>query len=235
MQLLEIIQRVMRSLPLSPIASAVVGSSDPTVLQLLEMLQSEGDDLVSRHEWAPLIALHSFAASGVDPQSATLPSDWSRLLVDASYWRSGSKLTPLSGPAPSDIWHRLLSMPGVRFPGYWRMYGGAVQIIGVPSGETVTGEYISNKWILASDGTTTKQFFSADDDTPKLPERLLRLGLIWRWKQSKGLDYAEDLRNAELELERAIAADRSTKSISTRWQMRPEVPVYSWPGVITPT
>ena len=38
-----------------------------------------------------------------------------------------------------------------------------------------------------------KETFSQDNDTFALPERLLTLGLIWRYRSQKGLDYSEDL------------------------------------------
>jgi hypothetical protein len=39
---------------------------------------------------------------------------------------------------------------------------------------------------------TTKQYFTADDDTPIFPESLLQRGLSFRWKQIKGLPYQAD-------------------------------------------
>jgi len=40
-----------------------------------------------------------------------------------------------------------------------------------------------------------------------LDETLMTAGLIWRWKQSKGFDYAEDFRKYQTRVMNAIARD----------------------------
>ena len=73
--------------------------------------------------------------------------------------------------------------------GAWIMIGG--QIVFDPvltSGETAKFYYLSNKIVTDEDGET-KATFTADGDTFRLDERLLRLAIIWRWKQMKGLPF----------------------------------------------
>lgn len=236
MNLLEIIQRVVRRLPLTNAVTSVVGTSSQILLQLLEIAQEEGEELMRRHEWQALQTTHSFVGAGGNPDASSIPSDWDRYKADASVWRSGSLVTPLSGPVPYDAWHRLLVLPGIRFPGYWRIEDGSLKVLGVPSGETVTHSYVTNKWILDADTVTTKAQWAADTDTPRLPDSLFRLGIRWRWKQSKGLDYAEDMKTYELELERRISADRAARPIATKYMAPPgdlsDMP-YAWPGIVT--
>jgi hypothetical protein len=235
MQLLEIVQRVVRRLPLSNAVTSVVGSSSALINQLLEIAQEEGDELQGKHEWQALQLNMTGAGAGGNPDSFPLPADWSRFRADASLWRSGSKLTPLSGPVSIDAWHRLLVLPGIRFPGYWRLEDNNLLCAGVPNGETISIPYVSTNWILDVDGVTTKAFWTADTDSPRVHERLIRTGMIWRWKQSKGLDYAEDLKTHELELERRIAADRTPRAVNLRNLVPPadltETP-YAWPGMV---
>lgn len=238
MQLLEIIQRVVRRLPLTNAVSQIVGTSSQLILQLMELAQEEGDELTGRHEWQSLQSVLSGVGAGGNPDSFPLPADWNRFRADASVFRSGSLLTPLSGPVAIDAWHKLLVLPGIRFPGYWRLEDNHLLTVGVPTGETVKLPYISANWILDKDGVTTKAFWAADTDTPILHERLIRTGVIWRWKQSKGLDYAEDLKNFELELERRIAADRVARPTQMH-QIAPagelnDMP-YAWPGMVVTT
>lgn len=236
MQLLEIIQRVVRRLPLTNAVTSVVGTSSQILLQLLEIAQELGEDLMRRHEWSILQTTHSFVAAGLTPDSSTLPTDWDRYKAAASVWRSGSLLTPMSGPASYDVWHKLLVMPGIRFPGFWRIENGALKVIGAPSGETVTHVYITNKWILDANAVTTKAQWAADTDSPLLPDILFRLGLRYMWKQTKGLDYAEDMKDFELELERRIAADRAAAPFSLA-NFVPTADLdapYAWPGQVVP-
>ena len=62
------------------------------------------------------------------------------------------------------------------------------------SGEIVNLEYYSTNPIASADGATRKPRFTADTDFVMFPEGVLTRGMIWRWKQSKGLEYAEDFR-----------------------------------------
>lgn len=235
MDLLTITQRIVRRLPISQVPSTVVDSTVPQIQQLLEILQEEGDELMSKNEWNVLISTFSFVVTDTQVSSETLPADWNRFLTEASVWRSGSLLTPLAGPCTSDAWHRLLTMPGIRFPGYWRLFNNELEVLGCPVDETASIEYISDKWVLSTETPDPLRYstWQTDADTPLLPDRLYILGGVWRWKQSKGLEYAEDMRSYELQLERSISADRAARPISTRRYTNPDGPPYAWPGIIT--
>lgn len=232
MTALELLQRSVRLLGITEVPTTLVGATDPQIVNLLEILTDVGQDLATRHDWSALQSTFTAISTGADPQAYNLASDWNRSFPVASVWRTGSKLTPLSGPCPPDVWHVLLSMPGIRFPGYWRMFGGQIQIIGVPVSETISFEYLSNAWVIDADDGSFKSAVSKDGDTFRLPDRLLRLAVIWQWRSFKGLSYAEEMATFEKQLERDIAADRSTKAISTTSPLTPDVPNMSWPGMV---
>lgn len=232
MTALELLQRTVRLLGITDPPTSLVGSTDPQITNLMEILTDVGQDIASRHEWSALQGTFTFTSDGTDGQSAPFASDWSRTSPPASVWRSGSLLTPLSGPAPPDVWHELMVMPGIRFPGYWRMFGGEIEILGVPSGETVSIEYLSNGWVIDPDDASKKTAVSKDGDTFRVPERLLRLAVIWQWRSFKGLSYAEEMATFEKQLERDIAADRAARPISTEMRLRPSGPRMTWPGMV---
>jgi len=50
-------------------------------------------------------------------------------------------------------------------------------------------EYVSKYPVVAVDGTTYKQYFTADDDTSLLDDRALVMGLKWRFWAQKGLNW----------------------------------------------
>lgn len=233
MTALELLQRTVRLLGITDPPTSLVGSDDTQITNLLEILTDVGQDIASRHDWSTLQTTFSFTSDGTDGQSTPFADDWNRTSPTASVWRSGSTLTPMSGPCPPDVWHELLTMPGIRFPGYWRMFGGEIQIIGVPATETVSIEYLSNAWVIDADSSTTfKDAVSKDGDTFRLPDRLLRLAVIWQWRSFKGLSYAEEMATFEKQLERDIAADRSARPISTARVLTPDGPRMSWPGLV---
>ena len=231
--LIQIATSVSRRLPLSNDPSFVVGNSDPIWRQMLELLQEEGDELAERHEWSNLVNNFVFTCTA-DPNNAPFPSDLNRLAADASVWRNDILLTPLSGPTGYDAWQILLTLPGT-FPGYWRLIDNAFETSGVAKGITCTVPYVSNNWILDANGVTTKPLWAADTDTPRIADDLFILGGRWRWKQSKGLDYGEDMATYERWLERAISADRASRPVKTsrQTQVLDTLP-SNWPGSIVP-
>jgi len=94
-------------------------------------------------------------------------------------------------------------------------------------------EYESKYAILAVDGTTTKEFFTADTDTFLLPDQLLLMGLRWRWLREKGLDYGELFNAYERQVKDAMGRDGGKKSLAMdcdNREVRPGifVPVANW-------
>ena len=65
---------------------------------------------------------------------------------------------------------------------------------------------------------------SADTDTGILDEELMTLGLKWRWKKSKGLDYAEDFSSYEIRVQKAMQNDGAKMRIDTSNSERDRVP-----------
>jgi hypothetical protein len=234
--LLTITQKIVKRLPLSVVPTSVIGSSDPQTMQLLALIQEAGDELMSVHPWQVLNTDFLWTITA-NPNTVDFPDDWNRWLVDSAVWNNAYLLSPLNGPMTSDQWHLLLQMPGVFFPGYWRYNDDQLLTYGLNIGSQCYTQYVSRNWILQDDGTAIPEF-DADTNTIKLRERLLILSTIWRWKQSKGIDYAEDMRTYERELERDIAADRRPSQLSTRrFYNSTNVlsGLYAWPGrVIAP-
>jgi len=229
---LDVIVRAVNLFGITTVPTSIVGTTDPQITNLIAILNDVGQDLSSRHNWSSLMKTMSFTSTGVDPQAEPLPSDYDRTVSNASLWRSGSDLTPLSGPCPPDVWHRLETMPGIRFPGYWRMFGGNINIIGAPVGETLTIEYLSNGWVTDGVDGSIKIAASKDADTFLLPWRLLLLGVIWNWRSTKGLTYAEELSSFERQFERDVAADRAARPIAMDRPFRSDVDLRTWPGVV---
>jgi hypothetical protein len=75
-------------------------------------------------------------------------------------------------------------------PGGWIVYDNAIHFYPPPT-QLATYPYITKNW--ARDfSTAPKSEFTDDRDEFLLPERLLTLGLIWRWRENKKLDAAGD-------------------------------------------
>lgn len=232
MTLLTIVQDTCRALPLT-VPTSVIDNTDPQVAQLLYLLKSLVKDLMANHEWNELITNWEFTTTA-DPHTETFPTARQRAPVSGLVWRQNS-LTPLVGPINSNQYVYLKNHVAGNYPGYWRNQGGGIQIIGIGSGEVINTEYISNEIWLDTDETTTKSEPDADTDTIRMAtvdDDMAVLGLIWRWRQRKGLNYAEDMQSYELRKQMAMYADNSAKPVSYSPNIRDNAIQTTWHGQI---
>ena len=100
------------------------------------------------------------------------------------------------------------------------------------TGEDAKYWYVSNK-VVKDTGGTTKARFTADTDTFRLDDRMFELTLIWHWRESKGLDYAEDMVNAETAISQQISRDKGAR-IMTQTSRRNVRAQIAYPWQITP-
>lgn len=106
----------------------------------------------------------------------------------------------------------------------WRLFGDQIEIWpALDNGEIVTTEYRSFYWILDNNGTTRKARWGADTDRALVPERLMTLGLVWRWKQAKGFDYSESFRSYQFERQRAAGVDGGSPTIQIAETSRADI------------
>jgi hypothetical protein len=129
-------------------------------------------------------------------QSGATPADLERFVSDTFFNRTTR--WPVFGPITSQEWQAVQAQPFLSSVYIsWRQRDGSFLMTPTPAaGETIAYEYITTAKATSSNGDE-KTTISADSDRPLLPESLLKLGLRWRWKASKGLDYAEDLATYE--------------------------------------
>ena len=212
--------------------SAVFGSSDLTTLQLLQLAQRSGRQLAKRHDWQALTVERTFTSLNQVEQTGAIPSDYDRLIYAADVWDRTQNLK-FAGPTPSRVWQDLQTNLTGGIVGWWRLLGGELHIFPAQdAGNTLAFEYISKNWCESSGGTG-QDAFAANTDVARIPEHLIELEIIWRWRKAKELDYAEELATAEREIEKACARDRGTGVIYPPPSESTLPPVPTWPGTIT--
>jgi len=226
--LLEIVTDVCDEVGLDQPASVIDNTTDPNVRKLLRFAQKSGEMISSRHNWQALVDLHTWTSIAAEVQTDAPPdqSDFDRLIYNADLWDRGNSRR-WTGPLSSSSWQRLRnSVTTGNVAGYWRLVGNAIRMYPAPeAGLTLDMPYISNKW-AASSGGTAQASFLADTDVPRIPDKLLILDMVWRWKHSIGLDYAEDMSDFERELERATSRDGGTHAMMTGRTGGADVPTY---------
>lgn len=214
--LLQMVQGVCRETAL-PVPNAVATSNDKQVLQFLALANREGKELSLRtgaiEGWPCLRKQQSISIVGGTDNYA-FPTDILRY-ISATGWNSTSQWR-LAGPQTPQEWQFLKNAAVISTIQYrYRIMANRVYFDPVPTAaSTAVVEYYSKNWVLAADGTTTKEYFTADDDTPILDDYLLELGFKWRFLSAKGFSYDEEKNAYEDAVEVALASSVTGRDLN---------------------
>ena len=176
----------------------VLGSGNPQIQQLYNLLEEEGNDLAQRGDWQELTNEATHTTLAVENQGTikSIASNGFSYIKNGTIWDRSLQL-PVYVVDGTD-WQQVkaIAVTGPRYQA--RIRGGNLIANPVPvAGNTWAFEYMTYNWIQDSAGANDAQYFAADTDVPVLPEELLLLGLRWRWLREKGLEYSEAFRTYE--------------------------------------
>jgi hypothetical protein len=233
MSLLTIAQNAARKLNIAAPAT-VVGNADLNAALLLYLAQEEGDELSRRHDWQALTTERTFTSLAAVIQTGFLPSDYDRLVFAAEIW-DRSRSLKFAGPTPSRAWQQLQTSQAAGVVGWWRILADQINIFPAqPAGNTLAFEYVSKNWCATSGGSPLSAW-AADTDVGRISERLMTLGIVWRWLRAKGMDYAEEMSTYEREVEKVCSRDRGAGLIRPPSDPGGDYPPSpGWSGIITP-
>lgn len=214
MTLLSIVQDACNEIGL-PAPSTVIGNTDKTVKQMLALSNRSGKMLAQRFEWQELITEEVHTTTAAEDQGAveTLMPGFNWYIYQTAWNRTQQE--PMGGPLYPAEWQHLKAT-SVTGPYYdFRIRTKKLLMIPTPpADETVALEYISRYWCSDSTGVTNREKWSVDTDIGRLPEDLLTLDLKWRFKQAKGLPYAEEFRDAEMAINNAMARNNGPRKMN---------------------
>lgn len=184
---------------------AFFSSAGAFEVEVCELATETAVAIMKAHDWRKLTTLATATGDGVTT-AFDLPEDYDRMVLGTEV-HSASWATWRYAQAPTlDFWHDLQTGLTTLDPGFWIILGGQMQFYpALPSGEEARYYYVS-KHIA-----TGKAAFTSDEDVFLLDDRLLTLGIIWRWRALKRMDYSEDMANYEVALEEAIARDKGAR------------------------
>jgi hypothetical protein len=188
--------------------NAVVTSADPQILQMLALLNKEGNQLYERPSqgWQALQLTATFTTVATELQTsveAVAPNY--KFIQNNTIWDRSNR-RPIFGPLSPQQWAFQKGWYAVGPYSQYRIENGNILFQPVPpSGNNCAFEYVTKAWV--TDGVTTYTSFTNDLQTSLLDEELLKLGLVYRWKQSKGLEYSENKVEYEDSVNQAIARD----------------------------
>jgi hypothetical protein len=215
------------------VISALLTSTDPFHVELTALCDEAATDIAKRHDWQKLLTLNTQAGDGSDT-TFDLPSDYDRMPVKARVFQTSTSRSMMP-VTDLDIWLENTLQSGTAPFGEWIILGGQINIRpALGASDSAKFYYVSKNIVDPASGSNHAVPFTLDTDVFVLPERLLTLGLIWRWRQMKGLDYAEDMNSFEIALAQEIARDKGSRMIAIGRARIPDGVELAYPGTIVP-
>lgn len=191
MSLLTLCQAAARQLNVAVPSSIVGNTANETAMLLLRLASEEGFSLMRRYPWQVLTAEKTFTTVAADEQTSAIPDDYDRMIPETMFNRGTRRR--VAGPLSPEEWQQTKATLVTYVNPTFRIRGDALLMSpNPPAGETVAYEYVSKHFCKSSGGTTQADWLD-DGDLGRLDEGLMALGLVWRFRQVKGLSYAEDL------------------------------------------
>lgn len=213
MTLLTIFQDACDELKLDR-PTTVVSNTDQNVRQLLALSNRSGKQLAQRHAFQELVteATHTTVAAELQGTVESIMPGFNWLLYE-TLWNRTTR-DSVEGPLFPSEW-QFLKASNVTGPyPEFRIRNKSLYMIPAPTASQTIGlEYVSRYWCESSGGTD-QQKWAADTDVGILPEDMLTIDLIWRFKAANGIDYAEDMRQAEFYINNAIARSGGRRKIN---------------------
>lgn len=215
MSLLQIVKDIAVEVGLDE-PTSVFGNDDATYSQIVRFVEREGKALSTAYDWRTLKENGVMYGDGTTTQW-DIPADFDRLVPGNALWIVGRPMWPVEGPISDEDMLAIQAGPTRPAFGVWRMFENQLEIYPTPAAGVVYNlMYYRNAWIQPADQLSFKTRFSADDDIPCLPESVLTLGGIWRWKRAKGLSYQEEMNEYKLEKLKAERSDGGLRSFRMR-------------------
>lgn len=198
-------------------------------MEMADLANEAAVEIAKAHDWQALTKLATLTGDATTI-AFPLPTDYDRMLIKSQVHSKAFRTAMFTPARDLDNWLYLNDFLVTGTPGNWVILGAQMQIFpAMSAAETARFYYITNQIVSGA-----QKGFTADGDTFVLPERLLTLGLIWRWRSQKKLEYAEDMSNYEIALSEEISRDKGSRVITVgRQRMSSGVP-QAWPGQITP-
>ena len=157
------------------VPASVFGSSDRDAVEFAEAANETGAQVARAYDWNVLKRLQTYTGNGENDGWA-LPADYDRMPLRMEVYTSRYE-APLYHVDQHDEWLQMLVRSYQTVHGSWTLLGG--QIVFYPvldAGETAKLYYMSKNWVTDVNGAV-KDVFTADDDTFRVDDRLMKLAL----------------------------------------------------------
>lgn len=187
-------------------------SDDTFELEITDLINEVAKDICKYADWQALTKTRTITGDGATEVFA-LDDDYDRQILvteiqDTDSWFWGYEHVP---NITDFIFYKNRGFNLIT-PGIWCMFNNELNFWPAPaSGATATFPYVSLNYAVPQSGTATAAFATDTDSfIIRGGERLLTLGLIWRWRENKKLDYTGDQEQFMLLIDQLAAKDKGS-------------------------
>ena len=210
------------------VPDAVMASTVREHVELKAITNDVASTISKAHTWQLLKTLATLTGDGTT-EDFSLPTDYDWMPDTSEIWSSDND-RPLCKVVDENVWLSHIEQGLDPVPGEWIIYGGQLHIRSAPgSGITCRYFYQSNLYVDPAAGANTN-VFATDTDNFRLDERLLKLGIIYRWKQAKGQPYAQEMDDYEVLKEKLISRDKGATILVQGTARGTRGITYAYPG-----
>ena len=208
MSLLSVVRAVCANVGVVIPTSVFSGISANRTMQEMLALANEMAQRIAydTRDWRTLHSYVELTGDGIR-EDHPLPNNYKRMLLTANVWRASTPSSPLKFIATPEDWlHRRMEQR-TDSGGEWIILNDAIAVVPIlADGDQIRFSCLDKNCVALASGGYGEEF-QADLDRFRLDERLLRLGMIWQWKASKGSPYAEDMGTYSDALSNAMGRD----------------------------
>lgn len=187
------------------------GSQNTFEMEIADLVNEVAQDVAHYQDWQALVYFAPIAGDG-SATSYPLPEDYDRMLLDTRVQDTANWMWGYYHIADMNEYARLRSTGWGGYPGGWTIIGNEMRFAPAPAaGSNSVFPYISSYYARDAGTQQVKPAFTSDSDMFLLPERLLTLGLVWRWREQKKLDAAGDQEAFIKALDEYAAKDKGAR------------------------
>lgn len=210
--LLQIVQEFCKRQGI-PSPASVVTSTDDQVVQILGLMNEGLDELVVK-KWPQQEVEATFSSTAFENQGEMeniAPGFES--MIPKTFWNLSTGIQVNGSISPEDT-QRLKALSNSSAFTNFRQVGTQLHFIPVVAAGLLFRFEYRTRYLVRGADNVLKQYFTADTDTTLLPDVLHLLDLRWRWRQEKGLSYAENMATFEAVKKSAFSAGAAKPNLS---------------------
>lgn len=194
-----------------------VTSATDTGAEFRDLLAETVDEILDRVD-LPEPFTKDVVITGTGVETYTLPTDYKRLTRDCNaVYETTTNRRDCIPVTSNGAWTYLKETGSAGGERFYRLSGDDLNGSSISfyrpleTGSSVTVSYVSKNWMSASG--VAGSAWTAVTDSLLLPARIVELGVVWRFRQRKGIEYASRLAEYEARLARLINDGRGLKSL----------------------